>query len=82
MEVFRKSAIAFINKDEELINNFKNSINNVFDNIKFVESLRIRDVKQILCTTKNRETYNSNELINWIKELGLFFKRSHFKIYS
>ena len=39
----------------------------------------MRDVITLMVNSKERTKYHSNELINWIKELDLFFKRSHEK---
>lgn len=71
-----KSHISFINKDEILLNSFKNAINEEFNNLKFNEYIKNNNVKEILVTSKERMSYNSNELINWIKELKLWNKSS------
>ncbi len=71
-----KSSICFVNKDKELIKAFKNSVKKAFSNIKFKEFLRARDVWNIYVVSKERTEYHSNPLINWFKELGLFYKKS------
>ncbi|HHG74755.1 MAG TPA: DNA polymerase III subunit alpha, partial [Persephonella sp.] len=74
-----KSSIAFVNKDRSLVEKFKKSVLNSFDNVAFKEIKRIRDVWNIYVISKERNTYHSNQLINWLKEIGLFHKRSYEK---
>ena len=74
-----KSSIAFVNKDRSLIKQFKKSVLNAFDNVAFKEIKRIRDVWNIYVISKERNTYHSNQLINWLKEIGLFHKKSYEK---
>ncbi|WP_029521246.1 DNA polymerase III subunit alpha [Persephonella sp. IF05-L8] len=74
-----KSSVAFVNKDKSLIDKFKEAVLNAFDNITFKEFKRKRDVWNIYVTSKERNSYHSNQLINWLKELGLFHKKSNEK---
>jgi len=71
-----KSSISFVNKDIKLIEEFKKAVKNAFDNIKLKEIKRKRDVWSIYVSSKERDSYHSNRLINWFKDLKLFNKKS------
>jgi len=71
-----RSGVAFVNKNRKLIESFKFHTSKGFENVKFKEYLRKRDVINVFVTSKVRDTFKSNRLLNWLEKLELRFKKS------